>query len=157
MKTVQGKITEYLYALKDHDLNPDHRIGGYLTIFKGEGSNPILSVFLGEEDDENRISLTRELSMEKCLRLMKNPQHSTSHESRDEKKNQYGGGVRFDFPTLEEERLVKYYIGFSGCPELQDEAMVLAGYYRFSNDSRSLSIPGKRINPLVGTLVNRYG
>lgn len=151
---LQKEIAKYLDYLKNHELNSKHRAGGYLTVFKGISKEPILRVFLGEEEDESRVSKTYELSEEKCLRLMKHPSHTTSYQSRDEDKARYGGSVRFDFPTSTDEGVVSYFVGFSGCPEDEDEAAVIAGYYRFSNDSSSLHIPDKRENPFLGVLVN---
>ena len=165
-----GRMTAYLDLLKDHELNPKGHRGGYMAIYhdpfglSDENTigmeNPIALIFLGEEDDPERISMCRSFAQEKCLRIMKN-NHRTSYESRKPEDDQWGGGVRICFTSSKiPGRLI---VSFSGCPELMDEAMVIIAAREILNSTISYgaAMPhepkdwlGERENPFIPILLD---
>ena len=102
------------------------RAGGYLCIADGKNGLPLLTVLIGE------VSLQKapkylEFCQEKAARLAGHPNHQTSWESRNTKKDQWGGAVRFEDKIL----------SFSGLPEMGDEAAMLVAIAKHGDEARA--------------------
>lgn len=94
---------------------------GVLSMFSVEKDQLIFSVPFGDIP-EDKFDLYYRLSQEKCYRLRDNiiNGHTTSYESRNEAEGKYGGSVLFKY-SGSNKRII---YGFSGMPELIDEAMM---------------------------------
>jgi len=100
---------------------------GYLTLMDGITGEIILTVPFGEIPVEKREKYLR-LSQEKAQRLFTQitinlpsgtTHHTSSFQSRNEEKEQYGGAIYCNFHSF------SIILSFSGTPELADEAMML--------------------------------
>jgi hypothetical protein len=101
------------------DRKTDRR--GYLTLMDGLSGEVIFTVPFGEIPEEKREKYF-ELSQEKAKRVFENfskKGHTTSFESRDEDKQQYGGAIYVNYHSG------AIILSFSGMPELIDEAMMI--------------------------------
>jgi hypothetical protein len=115
------------------DRKTDRR--GYLTLMDGLSGEIIFTVPFGEIPDEKREKYF-EFSQEKAKRLFLNfteKGHTTSFQSRDEDKQQYGGAI-----------YVNYHAGaiilsFSGMPELIDEAMMITLADKLLTDNETIA------------------
>lgn len=94
--------------------------GGFIRLYLiGEDSkwrNEVFSEPFGifDEPKKNR-PLFEKFSQEKALRLFKNPEHDSSHQSRNTAKQLYGGAIRAK----------NFIVSCSGMSELEDEAFSL--------------------------------
>lgn len=117
--------------------------GGYLSIFDRMTGQLLLECRIGkiEKDEADNYRLFSQL---KAIRAMAFPEHLSSHQSRDEKKKQYGGAIKT--PEL--------VLSFSGLPELGDEAIVLLLAYGFNwiNFDQMMEIQQLSNNPFVEPL-----
>jgi hypothetical protein len=91
------------------------REGGYFCLADGRTGFPYAIVLIGSVPEEKSAKYLA-LCQEKALRLVSNPQHVSSWESRDPENGKWGGAVRVD----------NLIYSFSGFPELGDEATMLA-------------------------------
>ncbi|MFA5644582.1 MAG: hypothetical protein WC928_03610 [Patescibacteria group bacterium] len=101
------------------DRETDRR--GYLTLLDGLSGKIIFTVPFGEIPDEKREKYF-EFSQEKAKRLFENfskKGHTTSFQSRDEEKQQYGGAIYINYHSG------AIILSFSGMPELIDEAIMI--------------------------------
>lgn len=99
-------LAEKLAAYKDR--------GGYLTIVDLK-LNAILGTARIGAPPHKKFKKYFRLSVEKALRLLKYPKHNTSRQSRDIKRNKFGGAVRG----------LQFIVSFSGLPEIWDEALIV--------------------------------
>ena len=89
------------------------RKGGFFSVYDTESMSMITKSF-GDFPKEKAGQYFRN-STEKVTRLVKNPEHYRSFQSRDEAKEWWGGGVHYG----------DLYCAFSGFPEKLDEALSL--------------------------------
>ncbi len=89
--------------------------GGHLCVTDGQG-NLLFEKVIGEIPDPEKAAKYGRLALEKCQRLANNPLHVSSWQSRNEGEEKYGGAIRVNDSL---------FFGFSGLPELLDEAVVL--------------------------------
>ncbi len=125
-------VDQLVTAAVKLDGNPSpEKQGGYLTVICGNNSVMELQSIIGQIVLEKKDKY-REFSEEKPTRLMWNPAHVSSHQSRDPENGQWGGAIRAG----------KYFIGFSGLPELLDEAVVTVAAWHMNlitkNDIRPI-------------------
>jgi hypothetical protein len=123
IKTTQIVLEKALELLKEAG---DERLGGFTTIIREDLWPLVVRIPMGVIPVE-KVHKWSELSTEKCLRLMQKEEHFASYESRDpeakittlqgeiEEWGQWGGGIK----------AWKHLLGFSGLPELWDEALEL--------------------------------
>lgn len=123
IQTTQTVFKKALELLKDAG---DDRRGGYATIIREDLWPLVVRVPFGVIPLDKATKWS-ELSTEKCLRLMENDDHFASYESRDpeaemttlqgvvEKWGKWGGAIK----------AWRHILGFSGLPELWDEALEL--------------------------------
>lgn len=97
----------------------DRRNGGYLCVFDAdqEATEPPLAIIRVGEPVVERAGKYFELCQEKARRLLNNPDHLSSWQTRDLENSQYGGAIR----------AIGCVLGFSGCVELVDEAILVNG------------------------------
>lgn len=88
--------------------------GMYLCVADHKTGLPLAVVPIGQVPVERAEKYAR-LSQEKALRLAQHPEHSSSWESRNQLKDEWGGAVRVGV----------FIISISGLPELGDEAVAL--------------------------------
>jgi DNA-binding protein Fis len=89
------------------------RKGGFFSIYESVSMSMVTKSF-GDFPKEKAGQYFRN-STEKVTRLVKNPEHYRSFQSRDEAKEWWGGGIHY----------VYLYCAFSGFPEKLDEALSL--------------------------------
>ena len=89
--------------------------GGYFTVMDKTRGVILGSARIGNPPIKKSIDYFN-LSIEKATRLFLHKGHSTSRQSRDKKKEQYGGAVRGKSLIL----------SFSGLPEIWDETLVIS-------------------------------
>ncbi len=128
---------------------------GYFTVMNGLSGEILFTVPFGEIPVDKAEKFF-EFSQEKALRLwsqrsMNLPvQHTTSHESRNEMENKFGGAVYSagtgSFPKL--------IFSFSGMPELIDEAMMMAFVKKSSNDHHASNNNAYERNPYWKNIYN---
>lgn len=119
-----------------HNLTPiiaetwgDGRKGGYIFICDDTGTQ-LLHKKLGEPELSKKEKY-RSFSREKAERLIRNPDHVLSWESREPEQNQYGGAIRLESGLI---------ISFSGFPELVDEAFcAVIGFWMTFESQDSLA------------------
>lgn len=118
VKTVINKANEVGFDLGG-------RNGGYFCFLEHEYDDPTipltLTTLIGTVPDGEDAEHSA-LSWEKVRRLhakYKYGDHRLSWQSRNESKKRYGGAVCASFPTE------AFFFGFSGLPELVDEAAML--------------------------------
>lgn len=95
---------------------------GFLTLMDGITGKILFTIPFGEIP-EDKWELCFKFSQEKATRLFATGLplgHTTSYESRDTNKDQYGGAIYVNMHST------AVIISFSGMPELIDEAMMLA-------------------------------
>jgi len=95
---------------------------GFLTLMDGVTGKILFTIPFGEIP-ENKWEQYFTLSQEKATRLFETGLplgHTTSYESRDISKDQYGGAIYVDLHST------VVILSFSGMPELIDEIMMLA-------------------------------
>ncbi len=129
------------------DGNPSpEKKGGYLsTIHIPTGVTTIQSM-VGEILLEKRNKY-RDFSEEKPRRMLTWTDHISSFESRDPERGMWGGGVLAG---------KEWAIGFSGLPELIDEAVVTAAayYMELIGMADVVAIAKRSDNPHIGKLIN---
>ena len=89
------------------------RKGGFFSVYDSVSMSMVTKSF-GDFSKEKAGQYFRN-STEKVTRLVKNPEHYHSFQSRDESKEWWGGGVHYG----------DLYCAFSGFPEKLDEALSL--------------------------------
>ncbi len=93
---------------------------GFLTLMDGITCKILFTITFGEIPEDKR-ELYFNLSQEKAIRLFTTGLplgHTTSYESRDTNKDQYGGAIYVDLHST------IVILSFSGMPELIDEVMM---------------------------------
>lgn len=97
---------------------------GYLSIFDPADGRLIFTAEIGKNPLEKFAGRLRN-SLEKGQRLAGLPTHLSSWQSRDEKKEKWGGAIR-----------CRYIVSFSGLPEHADEALciAIAKFFGWMND-----------------------
>jgi len=110
----ESEFQEALQDAKDGSRN----FGGYLSVFDLSDipESPLLLLRLGRATVES-FSRRMIFSLEKAERLMIDPSHYTSFQTRDPKKGQWGGAVSLNCGLV---------VSFSGLKEEEDEAFSLA-------------------------------
>lgn len=93
----------------------DGKKGGYIFLCAPSGMRFIHDKF-GNPDPE-KVDKCREFSRESAERLISNPEHHLSWQSRDPEHDKWGGAVRL---------LGGHILSFSGFPELTDEALCMS-------------------------------
>lgn len=153
IQTTQTVFNKALVLLKDAG---DERTGGYATIIREDLWPLIVRVPFGVIPLEKAPKWS-ELSTEKCLRLMENKDHFASYESRNpeaeittlqgiiEKWGKWGGGIK----------AWKHLLGFSGLPELWDEAVELVVAIKCNLLSKTIALHNisQERNPHFRTLL----
>lgn len=91
------------------------RFGGYLCVADTDTGIPLLTAVIGTPTSEKGTKYQR-FAEEKCARLALNPTYVSSWQTRNTDLNQFGGAVRTS----------RRILGFSGFPELWDEALCIA-------------------------------
>jgi hypothetical protein len=112
-----GKAIKLLVDLPDNP-RPESK-GGYLSIFSGKTGVLLFSVLIGEVPPE-KVEKYSNLSREKAQRLLKNPGHLSSWQTRNPEEDKYGGAIRVILETGQE-----FIFSISGFPEVGDETVVL--------------------------------
>ncbi len=123
-------------------------LGGYLCVFDssaGLEAPPLLLALVGRMDDVARRGRCVKNALDKAKRLLENPDHISSWQSRDvtAEPKRYGGGIRAN----------DFVITFSGFPEHGDEAIVL--YVALQNalwldgEDKALVVASISENPLI--------
>lgn len=96
----------------------DGRAGGYFGLFPKDrfrrNGFPAILEPIGRIKPGKR-ALAKRRAQEKPRRLSRHPDHVSSHQSRDEKRDRWGGAIAAQ----------EYYLSFSGLPELCDETLSL--------------------------------
>lgn len=95
----------------------DHRFGGYLCVYDSTqlpGQPPMMILRIGEPD-ENKLTRSFSLCQEKAGRLLANPTHLSSWQTRDVQQGRYGGAIRTK----------DHVLAFSGHIETADEAVLV--------------------------------
>ncbi len=111
------------------------REGGYITI-KNAQSGMIEAIYLIGSIQKGKEEKYLTLSQEKANRLfrirMAGGNDSTSWQSRNEEKMEYGGAIFFEVWNEE------YILSFSGLPELGDEACMFITQILISSESTEM-------------------
>jgi hypothetical protein len=96
----------------------DRRSGGYLCVFSKDAKvdDPPLALFTLGLTETKKAGERFELCQEKARRLISNPRHLSSWQSRDPEEGRKGGAIRAN----------DYIFSFDGLTEEGDEALVLA-------------------------------
>lgn len=119
------------------------RAGGYFGLFPKERFGKIApaEVFkaIGNIKSGKR-ALAKKRAQEKPRRLSRHRDHISSYQSRNEKRDYWGGAIAAK----------KYYLSFSGLPESCDEALVLIAGRKLGmlSDRQARRIAGKSNNRL---------
>lgn len=107
-----GRVLETAYLLISK-LGIPEKNSGYIAVVLRSNGRLILHAQIGN-CPEDKARKYRDLSLEKAERVCATKTIS-SWATRDPKKEKYGGGIATS----------KYAIGFSGMPEVADEALVI--------------------------------
>lgn len=114
LTTAQKALPTFLVFLNSLGGKYKGKSGGVISVRDGERGIILACSVVGNPPDE-KIEKYFNFSFEKGKRLFDNKGHLTSHESRDESKEQYGGAI------VGEEVIVS----FSGFPEKADSLFSL--------------------------------
>lgn len=128
-KNMSGFYMDLMRAVEAHidhagnlpGVSLDENKGGILRLFHEPSNAMVLTVSLGSIELDKKYKY-RSLSLEKCQRLMAHSDHVSSWQSRDPRGGLWGGAIRAQ----------QWVIGFSGLPELLDEAVVTAAAYQLN-------------------------
>jgi len=106
-----------------HEINKntgDKNSGGYFCVFTNDNLiSPLGVLKIGEPPQEKQLKYFL-LTQEKAQRLLSNPDHDSSWESRDVDINKFGGAIRTP----------DYVLSFSGLPEINDETLMIMFAFR---------------------------
>jgi hypothetical protein len=121
-------------------------LGGYICVLDQDG-NVLVHAPLGKFPEEKGLKYKR-LSREKADRLRSFPDHISSSQSREPNSEKYAGAVRLENGMI---------IGFSGLPEMWDEAVVTAIAHHLGEmgDDIVRAVIDNGNNPHIWLLVNR--
>jgi len=109
---------QYVRRVGTLDTESDRR-GGFICIRGLEVDSYIFGMPIGEINPEKREKYEL-FAEEKMRRLMKNPSHFSSWQTRNPEEGKWGGAIR----------LPQCLLSFSGLPELLDEAFMVGLAYR---------------------------
>jgi hypothetical protein len=140
------KTVRYLFPLAEKFVGYDSR-GGYLTIIDLGLGAVLGTARIGAPPPKKSKKYFR-FSAEKALRLLRYPKHNTSRQSRDIKRNKFGGAVRGS----------QFIVSFSGLPEIWDEALVISVLVieREVSFSKALKITTTRVRKAFKALYAAY-
>lgn len=154
--TIAKTAEELFRVLIGLNENMADRTGGYLSITSKLADELLLCVRIGaiaHQDDANPKFKTKArkycmLSQEKCVRTIANAftlGHLSSWQSRNQDADMWGGAVMCD----------EFAVGFSGLPELADEAfcLVLSIHWGWMDTARAGAIAGHSKNPFFKPLL----
>ena len=114
IQLIQNNISCIVAAALTH-IGDKNRTGGFLCLTTHDGI-VLMQMLVGKLSDPVKADKYRRLSLEKCERLARNPDHLSCWPTRNTSDEMYGGAVRGNTMLL----------GFSGFPELYDESCMLA-------------------------------
>ena len=115
---VQTAVNEARFLFREED-EWKGRDGGYFCLADAETGLPYLVTLIGSVSGDKAEKYCA-FAQEKARRLASRPDHVSSWQSRNPKKEKYGGAIRY----------WGFIHSFSGFSELGDEAlMLLASYY----------------------------
>ena len=152
IKTAE-ELLRVLISLND---NMTDRTGGYLSITAKVADELLLCSRIGaipHQDDANPKFKTKArkycmFAQEKCMRTIANAftnGHLSSWQSRNQDADMWGGAVMCD----------EFAVGFSGLPELADEAfsLALSVHFGWMDIGRADAIAGHSKNPFFKPLL----
>lgn len=114
LQVAQETVPVFLEFLGSLQKGYKGRTGGVISVRDGVTGRCLACSVIGNPPME-KVDKYFDLSFEKGKRLFENKDHLTSHESRDESKEQYGGAIVGD----------EVIVSFSGFPEKADSLFSL--------------------------------